>query len=173
MYLDDMEMYTMLARLIQNAHGEYQFLYSDGTVSTANNNTVHKFLYEHKKAAKFTGKDGTWKSVAVHDMAIYEGKTFAYITDEGYLVIMDFTPFSQLLATPAEINYISTKEFGERHNRSADMVKVLCRDGRIPGAKKMGRSWRIPEDAEYPVAPEDQREYVSEMLSKSKKHNSK
>ena len=156
----------MLARLIEN-HGQFHILYADGTLAKANQRNARSFLYDHKNAAGFSGKDGKWKSMAM-DMALYEGKTCAYISDEGILVIMDFEPFGQLLNVPAEPDYISTKEFAARHNRSSDMIKILCREGRIPGAKKVGNSWLIPGNAEYPIAPEDMREDISELHKKKK-----
>jgi len=157
----------MLARLIENTHG-YLFLYADGTFAKANQRTARDFLHEHKNAASFTGRDGQWKSLGM-DMALYDGRTCAYISDEGALVILDFDPFALLLRIPAEPEYISTKEFAARHNRSADMIKVLCREGRIAGAKKVGNSWLIPESAQYPIAPDDLREDISELHRKHKK----
>ena len=157
----------MLARLIENSQKQFVFLYADGTMAKGTQRAARGFLYDHKKAADFTGRDGLWKSVAM-DMALYDGRTVAYISDECALVILDFEPFAQLLKTPAEPDYISTKEFAARHNRSADMIKILCREGRIAGAKKVGNSWLIPENAEYPIAPEDMRDHISELHRKKK-----
>ena len=140
----------MLARLIENTHGQYMFLYADGTFAKANRRTAHSFLYDHKQAAGFTGRDGQWKSIGM-DMAVFEGRTCAYISDEGALVILDFDPIAMLLGVPAEPEYISTKEYAAKHDRSPDMIKILCREGRIPGVKKVGNSWLIPENAEYPT----------------------
>jgi len=33
-------------------------------------------------------------------------------------------------------------------------VSAWCRDGKIPGAKRMGRAWWVPADAEYCAKPE-------------------
>jgi predicted site-specific integrase-resolvase len=32
---------------------------------------------------------------------------------------------------------------------SAQMLRRWCRQGRIPGAVRIGREWRVPADAEY------------------------
>lgn len=32
---------------------------------------------------------------------------------------------------------------------SGQMLRRWCRDGKIPGAVRMGREWRVPADAEY------------------------
>ena len=157
----------MLARLIENNQG-HLFLYADGTFARANQRTAGEFLRNHKDAASFTGRDGQWKSIGM-DLALYDGRTCAYISDEGALVILDFAPFAAFLKIPAEPDYISTKEFAAKHNRSADMIKILCREGRITGAKKVGNSWLIPENAAYPIAPEDMREDISELHKKNKK----
>ena len=158
----------MLARMIETNNGQYQILYADGTMAMAGHRSVRTFLQEHKNAASFTGRDGKWKSMAM-DMALYDGRTCAYISDDGILVILDFEPFARLMDLPAEPDYISTKEFAARYNRSSDMIKILCREGRIPGAKKVGNSWLIPENAEYPIAPEDMRDNISELHKKPKK----
>lgn len=49
------------------------------------------------------------------------------------------------------LNFITIKEASEKWNISVRRVQVLCRQERIPGAKKFGRDWAIPEDAEKPL----------------------
>lgn len=46
---------------------------------------------------------------------------------------------------------ITTKEAAALWNISERRVSVLCREGRISGAVKEGRSWLIPADAEKPT----------------------
>ena len=46
---------------------------------------------------------------------------------------------------------ITTKEAAALWNISERRVSVLCREGRIAGAVKEGRSWLIPADAEKPT----------------------
>lgn len=80
------------------------------------------------------------------------GKTAAYITDTFQLVLNEFTLFRILLEVDTSItNLIRATEYGNLHNKSVEMVKTLCRSGRIPGAKKIGRDWMIPSDAPYPT----------------------
>lgn len=59
------------------------------------------------------------------------------------------------------MNYRSTKETAELWNLSARRITVLASSGRIPGAKLVGKTWLIPEDA---VKPEDAR-YKKENLN--------
>ena len=47
-------------------------------------------------------------------------------------------------------NYISIQELAERWDVHPRTVQIMCRDGKIGGAVKFGRSWAIPENAERP-----------------------
>ena len=47
--------------------------------------------------------------------------------------------------------YMSAKETALRWNITERRVSDLCKAGRIRGARKQGRSWQIPLDAEKPV----------------------
>lgn len=42
--------------------------------------------------------------------------------------------------------YISVRQAAEREGCHISRIGQLCRDGRIPGAYKMGSTWAIPED---------------------------
>lgn len=52
------------------------------------------------------------------------------------------------------MEYLSLRQTAEKWGLSIRRVKVLCNEKRIPGAKKIGSFWVIPEDAEK---PKDQR----------------
>ena len=47
-------------------------------------------------------------------------------------------------------DYMTAKEAAERWGLSERRVTALCREERIYGSKKQGRSWMIPEDSEKP-----------------------
>lgn len=49
---------------------------------------------------------------------------------------------------------ISAKEIAEHWNVAEQLVTRYCREQRIPGARKAGRSWQIPSDA---AKPDDKR----------------
>ena len=53
------------------------------------------------------------------------------------------------------MKYISIKETSEKWRISDRRIRVLCNEGRIEGASKIGRNWSIPADA---VKPADARE---------------
>lgn len=47
--------------------------------------------------------------------------------------------------------YMSINEIAEKWGISPRRVWVLCANGRIEGAAKLGREWAIPVDAERPT----------------------
>lgn len=47
--------------------------------------------------------------------------------------------------------FITVKQAAERWGISDRRVRVLCAEGKIPGAYQQGRGWKIPEDAVKPV----------------------
>ena len=46
--------------------------------------------------------------------------------------------------------FMTVKQVAERWEISERRVRVLCSEGKIPGAFQDGRSWKIPSDAEKP-----------------------
>ena len=49
------------------------------------------------------------------------------------------------------MDYLSIKQLSEKWGISKRRIQTLCSTGRIPGAKKVGYSWIIPDNAEKPV----------------------
>ncbi len=47
-------------------------------------------------------------------------------------------------------NYLSILELAEKWEVHPRTVQIMCRDGRIEGAIKFGKSWAIPEKTERP-----------------------
>lgn len=47
--------------------------------------------------------------------------------------------------------YMSIKEASSIWGISARRIQVLCTNGRIDGAAKLGREWAIPIDSEKPT----------------------
>ncbi|NLL63147.1 MAG: Fic family protein [Ruminococcaceae bacterium] len=47
--------------------------------------------------------------------------------------------------------FITPKQAAKRWDISDRRVRVLCAEGKIPGAYREGRGWKIPADAEKPV----------------------
>ena len=98
------------------------------------------------------------------EMVSYPGETMAYVTDSFQLVIVDFRPFKVLfdeVKAPTIDDLLTVAEYAQLYNKSVEQVKVLCRKGRIVGAKKLGRDWVIPQDTPY---PSDNRVYAGKYL---------
>ena len=57
--------------------------------------------------------------------------------------------------------FMTTKQAAEKWGLSDRRVRILCTDGKIPGAFQEGRGWKIPEDA---VKPTDGRFKSTESL---------
>ena len=49
------------------------------------------------------------------------------------------------------MNYINAKEAAEKWNISVRRVQILCKQGKIRGAERLGNIWAIPKDAEKPL----------------------
>jgi len=52
-------------------------------------------------------------------------------------------------------DFITASEAADRLSVSVRRIQVLCKDGRIPGAKQFGRAWMVP------VSPNGNIEVVS------------
>ena len=48
------------------------------------------------------------------------------------------------------MEYLSIRETAEKWGVSSRWVQVLCADGRIEGAARIGNMWVIPKDAARP-----------------------
>lgn len=46
---------------------------------------------------------------------------------------------------------LSTKEISQKWGISSRRIAILCSEGRIPGAQRVGASWGVPETAEKPA----------------------
>ena len=46
--------------------------------------------------------------------------------------------------------YITVKQAAEKWGISDRRIRVLCAEGKIPGAYQEGRGWKIPADAKKP-----------------------
>lgn len=49
------------------------------------------------------------------------------------------------------MEYITAKEAAEKWNISQRRVQVLCEQGRVLGAVRLGWAWAIPKEADKPV----------------------
>lgn len=49
------------------------------------------------------------------------------------------------------MNYLSASQIAKKWGVSTRRIQVLCGDGRIPGAMRVGTFWVIPDDAAKPT----------------------
>ncbi len=68
------------------------------------------------------------------------------------------------------MEYISAIEASEKWGVSLRQVQRLLADNRIPRAKKYGRSWMIPDDAEKPLDPRKKKNSLGQSLSSELAH---
>ena len=148
----------MKARLIKTTDQRYAVLGSDGTIAAATDQNLLAFLTGFRtNDGCFADTNGRWDA-EYPDMSIYPGETMAFIADNNSLVVYNFQPFAVLLNSDVnKFGFITTQEFAERHDKSVEIIKIYCREGRIPGAKKISGVWLIPKEAEYPVEESAQR----------------
>ena len=48
------------------------------------------------------------------------------------------------------MEFLSTTQMSEKWNISSRRIQILCSEGRIDGAMKVGTCWVIPADAKKP-----------------------
>ena len=49
------------------------------------------------------------------------------------------------------MNYLSVSQTAEKCGISTRRIQILCGEGRIPGAMRIGAFWAIPDDAAKPA----------------------
>ena len=49
------------------------------------------------------------------------------------------------------MSYLSVSQTAEKWGISTRRIQILCGEGRIPGAMRIGAFWAIPEDAAKPT----------------------
>jgi hypothetical protein len=49
------------------------------------------------------------------------------------------------------MNYMTTKEASLKWGISDRRIRILCTEGKIKGAVKIGRNWSVPSDAMKPI----------------------
>jgi hypothetical protein len=130
---------------------QYLILLPDYTVTKADAAKLKFFLTSFREIDQNpemrNGDQGTWKQ---DDPALAPARIYAYITTCDELVLLDFTPFERLFEC-VKTEYVSIREYAQKHGKSIEQIKVLCQQGRLRGATKINnRAWAIPEDASYP-----------------------
>ena len=129
----------------------YLILLPDYTIAKATPSKLRAFLSDFRNIDQNPlmkeGDQGAWKQ---NDPDLDLARVYAYITPYDELVLLDFSPFKELFEI-SQSNYISIREYAQKHGKSIEQIKVFCQKGRIRGAMKLNnRAWAVPEDAPYP-----------------------
>ena len=64
------------------------------------------------------------------------------------------------------MKYLSIAQTAERWGISTRRIQILCGEGRVPGAIRIGSVWGIPEDAEKPADRSEERRVGKECRSR-------
>lgn len=48
------------------------------------------------------------------------------------------------------MGFLTTTQASEKWGISSRRIQILCAEGRVPGAMRIGTLWAIPEDVEKP-----------------------
>lgn len=144
----------MQARIIETKAKERVLLCSDGSIAELTRPVLTQLFTKFKTVNNLYGKSGRWDQES-SDMSVYPGKTLAYVTDDYQLLVKDGDVFASLMAENSDryVEYLSTIDYAKKHDRSHELIKVFCREGKIMGAKKVGNTWLVPADAPYPINP--------------------
>ena len=65
-----------------------------------------------------------------------------------------------------KINYITAQQAAEKWNISDRRVRVLCREGKVSGAIKDGKSYKIPADAAKPADGREKKKMIYSPMSR-------
>ena len=57
--------------------------------------------------------------------------------------------------------YMSARAASYKWGVSESRVHKLCRQGRVPGLERFGRSWAIPDNAIKPIDPRKEKGFFS------------
>lgn len=130
---------------IVKSNKEKLLLCPNGSIAKVDSKILTRLLTDFTNPKSFKGDYGVWNSINA-DIDKYPGETLAFV-ERGRLIVLDNKLFADI---NSETEYISVSEYAEIHGKSRPMIKKLCLDGRIEGAKKHSTGWLIPKNARYP-----------------------
>nr|WP_073075877.1 helix-turn-helix domain-containing protein [Sporobacter termitidis] len=61
------------------------------------------------------------------------------------------------------MNYVTAKEAAKKWNISVRRVQLLCEQGRVKGACRLGWAWAIPRDTDKPTDLRCQKEHMTNI----------
>ena len=149
----------MLLRIVEKENSEILILFNDGRYGKASTSTLREIFEGIETVEDMVGETDAW-CFDYDEMEDYPGKTRAYIDEEFTLHIYApnvFAPIAKKAAPSrksksqtGETKYLTITEYAKVVNRSKPRIRVLCSEGRFPGAVRKGRVWLIPEGTPFP-----------------------
>lgn len=152
----------MVLRIIRSPKGKEEILYGNGRSACVTSERLWEILLNQASAYSLSCDGPDWWELDNDRMEDVEGVTLAYIDDKGNLVVTTDNPFLTLLSDVSErnippvppeeaaVDYISVEEYANTVGRHPSRIRILCRDGRFPTAKKIGGRWVIPKGTPFP-----------------------
>ena len=112
---------------------------------------AEKFALRHRSRAK---------CVRAHTFLLY--LQIDFIRSLEYTIVNECN--CKVIYGEIMLEYLSIKQTSEKWGITVRRIQVLCTEGRIPGATKIGSYWAIPADAEK---PKDQRVKSGKYMKKN------
>lgn len=137
----------MKLRLIKKG-GQRLLLCPDKTIAFVDDSLLRRLFVCYQDVSLFSGNDGYWNEGG-NKMENFSGQTLAYVNDKNELCLVE-NPFISIMRNLADDEYITLHEYAELHGKNDNRIKLLCREGRIPGALKKAGKWFIPKHSPYP-----------------------
>ncbi len=138
----------MLLRIVEKRNGEALVLCSDGKYSKCSSKILKKVFEKIEAAQYIAGEIDGWE-LKYNQMEDYPGITRAYIDDDFILHIYTPNIFAQLLKSESAAakpktaesgkSYLTIAEYAKIVGKSPPRIRVLCSEGRFPGAIRKGR----------------------------------
>lgn len=71
----------------------------------------------------------------------------SYIASSLFIITNSSLAFIRISVYKYCMNYLSVSQIAKKWNMTPRRVQVLCNEGRILGAQRVGNIWTIPENA--------------------------
>ena len=96
----------------------------------------------------FFGSDFT---LTENELKVGDLNTEVYDKDGNHIYTLSGTEKRQWIDIGDMPDYLTTVEIAAKWGLKKRRVAILCEEGRIPGAYKLGANWAIPANAEKPT----------------------
>lgn len=151
---------AVLLRIVETENGKLIVLYNDGKYGKATPNTLMEIFKGIDAVEDMEGEIDGWV-LDYDNMEDFPGKTRAYIDEQFILHIYQPNVFERILKpekAPVKketlqsdsVKYLTISEYAKIVDKSPPRIRVLCSEGRFPGAIRKGKLWLIPEGTPFP-----------------------